>query len=201
MILGQSAATASCQAIDAGVDVQAVDYAALRERLLADKQVLDPRHAKPGDSGTFTGGAPTGRQLSADKLEGVVVDDSSATLTGGWVAGSHTFPRVGPTYHHDDNTAKSERSARYEAKLKPGRYEVRISYPPNANRATNVPVTITHKDGAKTVTINQKDVPKIEGAFDSLGVFDFDETGIVEVSNKDTDGYVIVDAVQFIPAE
>ena len=47
MILGQSAATAAAQAIDAGVAVQDVDYEKLRERLLADKQVLeDPSAAK-----------------------------------------------------------------------------------------------------------------------------------------------------------
>ena len=40
MVLGQSAATAAAQAIDANVAVQDVDYAKLRERLLADKQVL-----------------------------------------------------------------------------------------------------------------------------------------------------------------
>jgi len=40
MILGQSAATAACQAIAAGCDVQDVPYPALRERLLADGQVL-----------------------------------------------------------------------------------------------------------------------------------------------------------------
>jgi hypothetical protein len=41
MILGQSAATAASQAIDAGVAVQEVDYAKLRERLVKDKQVLE----------------------------------------------------------------------------------------------------------------------------------------------------------------
>jgi hypothetical protein len=40
MILGQSAATAAVQAIDAGISVQKVDYAKLRERLIADHQVL-----------------------------------------------------------------------------------------------------------------------------------------------------------------
>ena len=40
MVLGQSAATAACQAIDEGVKVQTIDYAKLRRRLLADKQVL-----------------------------------------------------------------------------------------------------------------------------------------------------------------
>lgn len=40
MLLGQSAGTAAVQAIDAGSSVQKVDYAKLRKRLLADKQVL-----------------------------------------------------------------------------------------------------------------------------------------------------------------
>jgi len=49
MILGQSAGTAAVLAIDAGVPVQKLDYAKLRERLLADGQLLtwsEPR-AKP----------------------------------------------------------------------------------------------------------------------------------------------------------
>jgi hypothetical protein len=40
MLLGQSAATAAVQAIDARTSVQKVDYAKLRERLLADRQKL-----------------------------------------------------------------------------------------------------------------------------------------------------------------
>jgi FAD-dependent oxidoreductase family protein len=40
MVLGQSAATAAAMAIEAGIPVQRVDYAKLRERLLADGQAL-----------------------------------------------------------------------------------------------------------------------------------------------------------------
>ena len=41
MILGQSAATAASLAIDAKIAVQKVDFATLRARLIADKQVLE----------------------------------------------------------------------------------------------------------------------------------------------------------------
>lgn len=41
MILGQSAATAAAMAIDADLPVQRVPYESLRERLLADGQVLE----------------------------------------------------------------------------------------------------------------------------------------------------------------
>ena len=40
MVLGQSAATAACIAIDANVEVQNVSYKLLEKRLLADKQIL-----------------------------------------------------------------------------------------------------------------------------------------------------------------
>jgi hypothetical protein len=40
MVLGQSAATAASFALDSGQDVQAVNYNRLRDRLLADKQIL-----------------------------------------------------------------------------------------------------------------------------------------------------------------
>jgi hypothetical protein len=43
MILGQSAATAACLAIDEDVDVQEISYATLRRRLLDDGQVLELR--------------------------------------------------------------------------------------------------------------------------------------------------------------
>jgi hypothetical protein len=41
MILGQSAATAAAMAIENGTGVQEVPYADLRQRLLADGQVLE----------------------------------------------------------------------------------------------------------------------------------------------------------------
>lgn len=43
MLLGQSAATAASMAIDDNIAVQDVNYTKLRERLLRDKQILDPK--------------------------------------------------------------------------------------------------------------------------------------------------------------
>jgi len=47
MILGQSAATAATMAIERGLAVQDVPYAALRQRLLRDRQVLEYTAASP----------------------------------------------------------------------------------------------------------------------------------------------------------
>jgi hypothetical protein len=51
MILGQSAASAAVLAIDGGLSVQKVPYAALRERLLKDGQVLEYGKPKAVDGG------------------------------------------------------------------------------------------------------------------------------------------------------
>jgi hypothetical protein len=40
MILGQSAATAACLAIDSKVDIQKVNYQELKSCLLKDRQIL-----------------------------------------------------------------------------------------------------------------------------------------------------------------
>jgi hypothetical protein len=50
MVLGQSAATAASLAIDRGVAVQALPYTALRERLLADGQIVDWQTNQEGDA-------------------------------------------------------------------------------------------------------------------------------------------------------
>ncbi|QDU98284.1 FAD-dependent oxidoreductase [Lignipirellula cremea] len=193
MILSQSAATAACLAIDDQVAVQDVEYAKLRTRLLADDQILDFDGPLPGRGG---------KTWAADKLPGVVVDNPQAKTQGEWLASDVTSPRVGDNYLHDDNKHKGELSASYTAKLPAaGRYEVRISWPVNPNRATNVPVRVQHAGGSKEIVVNQQQKPAIEGVFHSLGVFAFEETGVVEISNAETNGYVIVDAVQFLPVK
>lgn len=191
MILGQSAATAAVMAIEKGIAVQDVDYSKLRARLLADGQVLDlPPNAIPRID------------LSAKSLPGIVVDDNQAIFTGNWSQSSSTQPYVESGYHHDGASEKgAEKLARFEAALKPGGYEVRISYSAFSNRDSAVPVTVEHAEGSTTTRVNQKKPGAINGAFRSLGAFRFDEgkPAAVIISNKGTTGHVIADAVQFLP--
>lgn len=192
MILGQSAATAAVMAIDADQAVQDVPYAKLRERLIADGQIL----AYSGPASTGRGGRPL------DKLSGVVVDDSDAKLTGEWQESGSAQTFIANGYRHERNAKDGKASARFEAKLaKPGRYEVRLAYTPNSNRASNVPIEIQHAGGTATVRVNQKKAPPIDGSFISLGTYEFSEntSATVTVLNAGTDGYVVIDAVQWIP--
>ncbi len=193
-ILGQSAATAAVLALQDGVDVQQLDYAKLRARLLADKQVLE-----------WTGRGSAARPaLDPRKLPGVVVDDEDAQRQGFDGQSSAVPPFVGAGYRHDGGRDRGRQWARYTPNLpEAGKYEVRLSYSPSSNRATNVPVTIHHADGHTTVKVNQRKPPSIDGAFVSLGVFQFEKGrhGSVEISNRDVDGYVVIDAVQWLPVK
>jgi hypothetical protein len=57
-----------------------------------------------------------------------------------------------------------------------------------------------HKNGQEIKHINQKATPPIDNLFVSLGTYDFKESGVVEITTTATDGYVVADAVVFIPA-
>jgi hypothetical protein len=188
MILGQSSATAAVLALDAGISVQDLDYKKLRERSLQDKQVLD-----------LPKGAPPKPVLSISKLPGVVIDDSQAQLTGEWTVSGSIPPFVEDGYRHDGNADKGQKSARFEAKLSPGRYEVRIAFAPSNNRSPRVPIAIEHSEGTATKHIDQRKAPKDPHGFLSLGSFTFGDKGALVVSNAGTDAYVVIDAVQFLP--
>ena len=192
MILGQSAATIAVMSIEANTAVQDFDYDALRTKLLSDGQVL-----------SYDG--PTTKtkreSVSAEKLPGIVVDDDDIEMSGKWQGSTSSARFVGWGYRHDRNTAKGELKAVFETSLPvTGRYEVRLAYPPNNNRATNTKVAIKHSGGTKNIVVNQRETPPIDGLFISLGTFEFDRSSpcVVTISNEGTDGYVVVDAVQWL---
>lgn len=119
-------------------------------------------------------------------------------MTGAWTTAAATKPFVGDGYRHDANAAKSKK-ARFAATLpKAGHYEVRLAYTINANRATNVPVAIEHAGGTANVVVNQQTPPTVNGVFAIVGDYDFGTSAAVEISTADTNGYVIIDAVQFV---
>ncbi len=189
MVLGQSAATAACLAIDGGIAVQDLPYDALRERLVADGQVLD-YVAPPRPASNFT---------ALDSLEGIVVDDEDAERKGEWLI-STLSQGIHRGYRHDNDARNGTASAVFAAELPaPGEYEVQVAWTPNANRATNVPVLVEHADGQSAVRIDQRGRPPVGGMFGSVGRYRFGKSGRVTISNEGTDGHVIIDAVRWVP--
>ncbi|MBL9146708.1 MAG: FAD-dependent oxidoreductase [Verrucomicrobiaceae bacterium] len=187
MILGQSAATAAAMALDEKVPVQDVPYSELRQRLLDDGQVL------------HYSGPKSAKGVDMKSLKGIVLDDSQAKQTGHWTESGAAKKFIGDGYAHDGNANKGGMTLTFATALpKPGKYEVRLAYAPNNNRATNVPVTVKHAAGEAKVTVNQRKPAPEEDLFLSLGSFKFGSEANVTISNAGTDGYVVVDGIQII---
>ncbi|WP_197998544.1 DUF1553 domain-containing protein [Gimesia aquarii] len=142
------------------------------------------------------------QQEHLKSLPGIIVDDVHAVKTGDWKESVYSKNYLGIGYIHDLNQSKGEKSVRFVPDLPAaGKYEVRFAFAGSNGRANRVPVTIHSHQGAKTVYVNQTKQGPIDGMFVSLGRFEFEagKTSSVVISNKDTSGYVIVDAVQFLP--
>jgi hypothetical protein len=190
MVLGQSVATAAALAIDQQCAVQDVSYTDLRGRLLADGQVLEwtgPQKKVPV-------------AISPERLPGTVIDNTAAVVKGDWVSSASIDGFIGGDYLHDDNTGKGEKSVTYHSgPLQEGTYEIRLYATANANRATNIPVTIRHGQTEKRVMVNQRTMTKPYVVLSNTSV---PPQGMVTVtlSTTDTDGYVIADAVSFVLA-
>ncbi len=100
---------------------------------------------------------------------------------------------------HDGRAEQGKKSATFATQLpETGTYEIRISYTPHPNRATNALVLIETTDGTKSLRINQRKKPTTDGPFLSLGHFQLGKHGKVTISNQGADGHVIVDAVQWL---
>lgn len=181
MILAQSAATAAAMSIEENCPVQGVAYAKLRERLLADGQVLEWK------------GAAMRKAAPAEKLDGIVIDDADARKTGDWEESGALGVRVGHRYLHDGATRDGKKSLIFHVKAEgAGPKKIRVIYPPSSNRATKVEVRVTAGEQGQSVTIDQQKEPAWLGPFDLPAEFD------VTISNVGADGHVVVDGVQVL---
>lgn len=181
MVVGQSAATAAALAIDGAVAIQDLNYAKLRQRLLADKQILEgsPEWSK-GDIDPAT-------------LEGVVIDSQFARVSPAWKGSRTDKPRLGPSYFQDLDARDGRATAQFAVKMpQAGRFRVKLLFPPNANRASNVPVLIDGGGRSYRATVNQRQPAGW------IGVYDLPAEFTVTISNQGTNGVVTVDGLQVV---
>ena len=67
----------------------------------------------------------------------------------------------------------------------------------------NAKVQVRHAGGSDVVEVDETKTPPIDGVFISLGTYDFpaDQPAVVTVTNAGTKGYLVVDAVQWLPVK
>jgi FAD dependent oxidoreductase len=181
MILGHASGVAASLAHRGKVAVQGIPIERLLQTLTSQGSVLRPDQV-PGPA------KADARGLDPAKLAGVVVDDPAASKVGDWQKSATIGPFVGEGYLHDGGKADGMARIRFAPKL------------PNPNRATNALVAIHSLDGDRTVRVDQRRATK-DGAPIVVGSYPFVEgdQGWVEIRNDGADGYVIADAVQFVP--
>src|SRR5512135_1204366 len=131
---------------------------------------------------------------SAGVQADVIIDNG-----GGGTSSTGTWAVSGGTSPYGANSLWARDGATYTWKMTSqaaGTYEVYMWWSGWSSRATNVPVTIVHRDGSKTVTVNQL---QNAGKWNSLGQFYFNGTGTVSL--KAAYGSTLstcADAVRFV---
>ncbi|MCZ6672581.1 MAG: DUF1553 domain-containing protein [Verrucomicrobia bacterium] len=144
-----------------------------------------------------------GEPKPASQFAGIVVDERAAKQEGDWKFSQYSQNYIGEGYYHDGDNYKGNSSLTFRPTIPfPGRYEVRLAYSEAKNRSSRTPVTISHAKGETSILVNQREAPTIHGRLYSLGEFWFEEDSdnYVRVANTDTDGFVVVDAVQWLLA-
>jgi hypothetical protein len=175
MAMGQAAGTAAALALDAGCEVQKVNYRELAARLLADGQVLAVERAGPG----------------------IVVENVSAVLTGEWVKSTNVAGYSGDDYHISAVESRAS-TARFVPDIPAtGDYDVFLRWTAAENRAQRVPVEVKHADGTATLAVNQRER---NGVWVKLGRWSFTKgkSGSLLLDSSDTTGRVVADAARWI---
>ena len=124
----------------------------------------------------------------------IIIDNGGGgtSSTGTWAASGGTTP-----YGANSLWARDGATYRWQFTSQPaGTYEVFMWWSGWSSRATNVPVTIVHRDGSATVTVNQL---QNAGKWNSLGQYYFNGTGSVSI--RAANGSTLstcADAVRFV---
>ncbi len=197
MTLGQGAGIAAALAAKQGVDVQALDYPRLRERLLAQKMVLElpaPRPEPGGEAGPADPKRPNG----------LILDDAQATLSGEWQNSTNFRPFIGVGYIHDAQRSDGRSKATFRFRgPADGAFALRMAYSAHPTRTTRLPVTVADGAQVQRFTVDQT-VPLPAGeAFRTVGTVHLRQgvEYVLEVTNQDTGGFALIDAFQLLPSD
>ncbi len=142
--------------------------------------------------------------IDSKELPGIVLDNLDAEVIGNWRLSNYSTNFVNKNYLSDGDANKGKCIVRFRPNIsKSGPYEILLAYTPRENRATNVPVRIITGTNEIVKYLNQREAPALNKAFTYLGLVDLVEgtNNVIEISNEKTKGFVIVDAVQFLPLE
>jgi hypothetical protein len=199
MVIGQGAGVAAALAAKENVSVQDLPYPVLRDRLIAQGQVLilPPPPDKKAE-------AKVQDFIAVESLRGIVLDDTSAKLKGEWTHSTNFKPSIGRGYVFSgskDAQGDGKATATFRIKVpESGLYQVMMAYSAHETRARNVPVTISNGSVETKLTVDQTTPLPAGEHFRTIGMAELnaDVETMIRIDNADTTGFVIVDAVQLV---
>ncbi len=201
MAIGQGAGIAAALAAKKAVAVQDLPYPALRERLVAQGLALKLPETEKRPSVPKAGTIPQGA------TQEIVLDDTKAELAGKWTRSSNFKPFVGEGYvvsGEKNSPGDGKASATFRVKVpKSGSYQVFLAYSAHETRASNVPVLVASGTHETKLSVDQTQPLPAGQTYRLVGTAHMTaglETTI-RLSNTDTVGFVIVDALRLVPAE
>ena len=153
--------------------------------------------------------ASTSESINPKSLPGIVLDDANAELTGDWTHSTSFTPHIGRGYVYSGekgSTSKGDGKATATFRFqvpKSGRYQLLMAYSPHETRAKNVPVSISLGDQRKTFVVDQTVFLPEGKHFRPIDTVDLmaDTEPIIQITNSDTVGFVILDALQLLPVK
>ena len=143
-------------------------------------------------------GPPDG--MDPKNLDGIVVDDKNAKLTGNWTGGTglKNYVGYGYLYAGGDKTATAEFTVKAK---KPGKYDVQLFSQGHPNRAPNTMVTVSHAGEKETFRVDQRSSTKEHVI--TVTQIEMKSPGevVVTLSTEGAKGNVHVDAVRLLPSK
>jgi hypothetical protein len=192
MIIGQAAGVAASLAIREKTSVQDIDIEKLQEKLREQGAILHLEDTVADFKST-------------KDYPGIVVDTDTAEVVGNWRESGDVDLYLGFSYLHDSQAGDPANYVRYRPELPgAGRYEVRVSYSRHGNRATNAKYVVRHGAGSDEHRVNQREKQGEHRPFVTLGVYRFEAGNgsfVDLISTADAGGYLIADAVQWLPVD
>jgi beta-glucanase (GH16 family) len=126
-------------------------------------------------------------------------DTTGVTIVGDWVTATNSSPYYKKNYLHDNNQSKGLRSVSFNPALtQAGKYEIYAYTPSESNRSTTTKYIIKTAEGDTTILVDQTKNGSIWTSLGKLNLLN-DNNPKVIISNANTSGYVIADAVAFVP--
>lgn len=131
----------------------------------------------------------------------IELDDRVAIKSKGWIESTYFKGFVGKGYLHDGGKDKGTKTITFKLPVtRNSKYELFLAYNSNSARAKNVPIEIHHAKGITKISLDQSKQPDYKKVYKSLGLYEFNsqKNAKVIISNKGTEGYVIVDALRMV---